>query len=54
MVNPPRFYRWLITNNFPDDFQILCHNCNYAKSHGGCPHKRSALLAMIAKVSRCA
>ena len=20
-------------------FQILCHNCNYAKSRGLCPHK---------------
>jgi hypothetical protein len=25
-------------NGMPDDFQVLCHNCNYAKSHGGCPH----------------
>lgn len=33
------FYRWIEANNYPDDFQILCHNCNYAKSHGGCPHE---------------
>lgn len=35
-----RLARWLIKNNFPDGFQILCHNCNFAKSNGGCPHKQ--------------
>ncbi len=29
---------WIIRNNYPPMFQILCHNCNYAKSQGGCPH----------------
>lgn len=29
---------WIIKNNFPAGFQILCHNCNFAKFHGGCPH----------------
>lgn len=34
-------YSWLIRNNFPPGFQMLCHNCNFAESHrGGCPHKR--------------
>lgn len=32
------FYKWLIKNNFPEGYQVLCFNCNYAKSHGGCPH----------------
>ena len=33
-------YRWLIKNNFPDGFQVLCHNCNLAKGfYGVCPHK---------------
>jgi len=32
-------YYWLINNNYPEGFQILCRNCNWAKSHGGCPHK---------------
>ncbi len=32
--------QWLITNNFPKGFQILCWNCNYAKGvFGECPHK---------------
>lgn len=34
------FYRWLKQNGFPKkDFQILCHNCNFAKGrYGQCPH----------------
>jgi hypothetical protein len=27
---------------FPPGYQILCMNCNYAKGHGGCPHKKEA------------
>lgn len=30
---------WLVRNGFPKGFQTLCHNCNFAKSHGGCPHQ---------------
>jgi hypothetical protein len=35
-------YRWLIDNDFPPGFQVLCMNCNFAKGHayGGCPHKK--------------
>lgn len=34
------FCQWLRTNNYPEGFQILCHNCNMAKSmYGICPHK---------------
>ena len=25
-------YTWLITNNFPEGYQVLCHNCNWKKS----------------------
>lgn len=25
------FCQWLVYNNFPEDFQILCHNCNMKK-----------------------
>jgi hypothetical protein len=25
------FYRWLIKNNFPKGYQVLCMNCNYIK-----------------------
>ena len=30
--------RWIIKNNFPKYFQILCHNCNLSKGYyGNCP-----------------
>jgi len=33
-------YKWLIENNFPEGFQILCMNCNSAKGfYGKCPHE---------------
>lgn len=31
-------YYWLRRNDWPEGYQVLCHNCNYATSHGGCPH----------------
>jgi hypothetical protein len=36
-----RFLRWLIDNNFPSDYQILCMNCNFGKAKNGgvCPHQ---------------
>lgn len=37
--NPSDFCNWLIKNNYPDNIQILCHNCNCAKQfYGVCPH----------------
>jgi hypothetical protein len=41
-------HKWIIDNNYLKDlqteyFQILCHNCNFAKGHskdGKCPHER--------------
>jgi hypothetical protein len=34
------FYRWLIANDFPPGFTILCMNCNFAKGRGFlCPHE---------------
>jgi hypothetical protein len=31
---------WIIQNDFPDIFQILCHNCNQATGYYGiCPHQ---------------
>lgn len=34
------FYRWLIKNDFPEGYQVLCYNCNCgrAKNGGICPH----------------
>lgn len=36
-----KVYSWLIANNFPPGFQILCMNCNWgkARNNGICPHK---------------
>lgn len=36
------FYHWLIKNNFPEGFQVLCMNCNWGKrmNNGVCPHKK--------------
>lgn len=41
-----RTYRWLIKNNFPTGYQVLCHNCNFAKHLNGgiCPHKTKQTL----------
>ncbi len=37
-------HKWVIENNFPKGFQILCHNCNYAKgikrNKNKCPHQK--------------
>lgn len=31
---------WIIRNNYPDTFRILCHNCNQAIGfYGICPHE---------------
>lgn len=35
-----KFYIWLVRNNYPDGYQVLCFNCNFGKSSGPCcPHK---------------
>jgi len=34
------FYSWLVKNNFPDGFRILCMNCNWSMGRRGyCPHQ---------------
>lgn len=36
------FYAWLVRNNYPKGFQVLCFNCNCAKGFfGKCPHEDS-------------
>ena len=33
-------YRWLSRNDYPDTFQTLCMNCNWARGkRGACPHE---------------
>ena len=40
------FFKWLVDNNFPEVFQILCHNCNMKKhlNNGICPYKGSDIV----------
>jgi hypothetical protein len=34
------FYKWLVDNNFPEGYRVLCYNCNCSLGHYGyCPHK---------------
>ena len=34
------FLAWIVRNDFPEGFQTLCLNCNFAKKNGReCPHK---------------
>ena len=36
-----KLYRWLIKNNYPEGFRVLCHNCNSALGfYGYCPHHK--------------
>ncbi len=40
-------YSWLVKNNFPDGFQVLCCNCNRAKyRYAGCPHTKMTPAAL--------
>ena len=35
-----KMYMWLVSNNFPEGFRTLCHNCNAARGiYGYCPHE---------------
>jgi hypothetical protein len=34
-------YGWIIRNDFPKGFRVLCLNCNFAIGHyGECPHEK--------------
>jgi len=43
------FYHWLIQNDFPSGFQVLCFNCNCGRSVNGgvCPHAQSDLMEYV-------
>ena len=39
-----RFNDWLIKNNYPEGYRILCHNCNQSLGfYGYCPHERERI-----------
>jgi hypothetical protein len=36
-------YAYLIRNNFPEGYRVLCHNCNQSLGYFGyCPHTVSS------------
>lgn len=38
-----KVWRWLIKNDFPQGFRVLCHNCNQSLGYNKyCPHQREA------------
>lgn len=41
-----KLYRWLVKNNFPEGFQLLCWNCNCGKHRNGgvCPHTKKEVM----------
>jgi hypothetical protein len=44
LKDPNRIVYWLKINNYPSGFQVLCHNCNLAKSiYKTCPHKNEII-----------
>lgn len=40
--NGNKFYRWIIKNNYPEGFQVLCPNCNWKKM----PHIRKQRIVL--------
>jgi len=41
------FFRWLRNNNYPSGYQVLCHNCNMARSTGLCPVHQTDLFSNV-------
>jgi hypothetical protein len=38
-------YHWLVNNNYPTGFQVLCHSCNFAKKQEvACPHQLGTVI----------
>lgn len=38
---PEAVYRWVVKNNYPIGFRVLCASCNHAIGiYGACPHAR--------------
>ena len=38
-INSTALYHWLEKQNYPEGFQVLCANCNTARTKGVCPHQ---------------
>ena len=48
-------YRWLVRNNFPPGFRILCSNCNHGRYRNGgiCPHQDGSQARAQARSREC-
>lgn len=47
-ISSSSIYPWLIKNNFPEGFRLLCYNCNCARYHiGWCPHEVMKLNPLV-------
>ena len=45
-------YRWLIKNNYPEGFQVLCFNCNHSKGlFGKCAHEEDFSILRESRLS---
>lgn len=45
-------YKWIIDNDFPNMFRILCYNCNCSQAHRSyCPHELEATLHQRSSVA---
>ena len=42
-----QFYQWLRQHGYPDEYQVLCHNCNWGKYRGDCPHKLQGAIGLL-------
>lgn len=39
------FYKWLVKNNFPEGYNVLCDNCNSSLGrYGYCPHQKEKII----------
>jgi hypothetical protein len=51
-----KLYNWLINNEFPDGFQVLCCNCNFARGkrdgNGTCPHQKIIRQTLFPDISK--
>ena len=43
-----KMHRWLVKQDFPQGFQLLCSNCNTSKGkHGECVHRRAPIVPQM-------
>lgn len=50
-----RMYSWLVLNDLPPGFRLLCSNCNHgrARNGGACPHQTGSQARAKARSRKC-